>query len=260
MGGHSAETMHSAGSWPAWLQAPIEQFSKAYQNLVMPDGQIRPYNPGLDQNVAGFTQGQQTGLAGIQDTAQGQPADYQQLLGQVQASARGDYLDPSSNPWLQKTYDAAARGVTDQYQNSVSPGITADALRAGAFGGSAQSELQNQARYGLGQNLDELATGIYGGNYQNERQNQLASQQAMPGLLQAQYDPYQQMFAAGGAQQQQSQAEMDAATRNAGARDEYQANWLDRLGQGYQTALGPASGQTVISSKHGGNSSSWLGK
>lgn len=238
----------------------MQEFANQYTGQVLPNRELRQYDPAMDQQVAGFDPAQAAALRGIHDVAGGQGADYATLMQQVQDSAGGKYLSPETNPYLQATYDLAARGVTDQYQNSTAPGITADALRAGAFGGSAQAELQNQARYGLGQNLSELGTQIYGGNYQQERQNQLASQQAMPGLLEAQYNPYHQMFAAGGAQQGQAQNAMDAATANARGRDEYSFNILDRLGGAYQTALGPEASQFTVGTKRGGNLSSVMGK
>lgn len=99
----------------------------------------------------------------------------------------GKYLDPSTNPYLRKTFDQAARGVTDQYTYATKPGTDAAFNRAGAFGGSAWDQANEMNKFGLGENLDDLATQIFGGNYQQERQRQYGQQSYTPGILQQQY-------------------------------------------------------------------------
>lgn len=99
-------------------------------------------------------------------------------------TASGMYLSPDSNPWLQATYDRAARGVTDQYLNTTQPRTDAMFNRAGAFGpgNSAYAEIVARNNYGLGENLGNLATDIYGGNYNTERNRQFAAQGQLPQL------------------------------------------------------------------------------
>lgn len=261
MGSGPRSTTETIGQWPDFLKQPIQNYVDQLGNYAMPGGQVRQWDPSFNQNVAGFDPAQQQGQQGILDMAGRQGQDYQRLLGQVQDTAGGKYLDPSTNPYLRATYDQAAMGLTDQYKTATAPGITADALRAGAFGGSAATEYADQARYGMGQNLANLGTDIYGGNYQAERQNQLASQQAMPGLLQAQYDPYNQMANVGGQRQQQAQAGMDVDTANARAADQYTGNMLDMYGGGLsQNALGPAAKSSTYLRSHAGGFGGSLGK
>jgi len=103
------------------------------------------------------------------------------LTGMLSNTLSGKYLDPSTNPWLTKTYNEAAKGVTDQYQTSIAPSLMAEGELATGGGpgalanSSAFNQTQWQNQYGLGQNLQNLATNIYGGNYQQERQNQLTA-------------------------------------------------------------------------------------
>ncbi|HZC82390.1 MAG TPA: hypothetical protein VE222_11880, partial [Nitrospiraceae bacterium] len=72
----------------------------------------------------------------------------------------GNYLSPSSNPYLQSTYDAAARQVTPRVNSLFEAG--------GRYGSGAHQGV-------LGQNLSDLANNIYGTNYQNERTRQFAA-------------------------------------------------------------------------------------
>lgn len=97
----------------------------------------------------------------------------QQARGVVSSAMRGDFLDPSANPWLDATYKRAARALTDQYREGVAPSLTAQFARAGSFGGSAHQQTEAASRYNFGRNLEELAAQIYGDNYQQERDRQL---------------------------------------------------------------------------------------
>jgi hypothetical protein len=98
-------------------------------------------------------------------------------------TANGQYLTPESNPYIRATYDAAARGVTDNYNSVVRPQNDSVFYRAGAFGPGSSTFEETVARnqYGLGQNLNNLATDIYGRNYSFERGNQLNAQNALIG-------------------------------------------------------------------------------
>ena len=98
----------------------------------------------------------------------------------------GRYLN--SNPWLDKTYNAAARGMTDQWKDAVLPGLNASFAEAGGTGSGIQQELALDSADVLGRNLNELATNIYGGNYANERSNQMNAASMATNLLGTQGD------------------------------------------------------------------------
>lgn len=120
----------------------------------------------------------------------------------------GNYLDPSSNPWLRKTFDSAADAVTRQFQTATAPTTDSFFSGNGAYNSSARYNAQNNNNLGLGETLDKLATGIYGGNYGQERQNQMATQGMVPSLMGAQYIDPSMAVNAGAAQQGQSQAQL----------------------------------------------------
>lgn len=255
--------------WPPWLEPFALELATQYFGNVMPGLEITPeYNKKrrLDYvNITGdHTIGQLPDEALIQvagfDPAQEQAINsiiQQSQSGQSQALANsaaqelqrtigGEYLSPDSNPYLRGSYDAAARALTDNYQLATAPALQSAAARTGAFGGSAENELGAYQRYGLGENLGNLANQMYGQAYEGERGRQLYAQQLLPSAIQAQYTPAQLALGAGGLRQQQSQAQMDAATQNALRQQEYPFQLLSQLSGGLGAALGPAGeGQTI---------------
>jgi len=93
-------------------------------------------------------------------------------LTEMQRTLRGDYLDPDTSPWLDKTFQKAAALMTDEYKSGTQPGIASQFARGGSFGGSAHQETEAAGRYGYGRNLEELATDIFGQAREQERQRQ----------------------------------------------------------------------------------------
>lgn len=108
----------------------------------------------------------------------------------------GDYLN--SNPYLDQTFDAAARGVTRAFKTGTSPGIQSafDAAGRGASGSAVNAQLQAQDQFG--RNLGELATSIYGGNYQQERGRMEGAAGRAPGIEQMELGRYGAQIQAGG--------------------------------------------------------------
>jgi len=155
----------------------------------------------------------------------------------------GKYLDPSSNPWLQKTFNQAATDVTNQYNLGTAPSLMAQSIGAGGGGAGALAgssgfqQMQGLNQYNLGQNLNNLATDIYGGNYQQERQNQMGAAGMLGNTENAMYLPANEMMGVGALQQGQQQNIFDTMFGNASLK----ANWpMQQLG-----ALGSILGQAV---------------
>lgn len=144
----------------------------------------KPYVMGLLNSAQQTYQGQQ----GNQMPGQLNQAGGQNMLNTI----RGDYLSPDSNPYLQATYDKAARGVTDQYNYSTMPQLSRAFGNQQAFGGSsAFGEAFGKANQGLATGLADLGTGIFGGNYQSERGRQFSAAGAAPDYSSAmQTSPY----------------------------------------------------------------------
>lgn len=95
------------------------------------------------------------------------------------ATLRGDYLNPSSNPWLTSTFNTAA-DLTNSRVNSIFEG-------ANRYGSGQQASA-------IGTADTNLANQIFGGNYQAERARQAAAIGGVPqfnqGAATAAFSPY----------------------------------------------------------------------
>lgn len=99
----------------------------------------------------------------------------------LQSTLAGNFLSPDSNPYLQATFDKAARSLTDQYNYTTMPQLSRSFGNQQAFGGSsAYGEAFGKANQGLATGLADLGTGIYGGNYQTERGRQFTGALSAP--------------------------------------------------------------------------------
>lgn len=133
--------------------------------------------------AAGFYQNLMNGTGGAVNPALGLAGAMAQnpgtnpALALLQGTAQGDFLN--SNPYLDRMFGQAAGRVTDQFRNSVTPGIDSQYARMGRLGSGAFAQARNDADKALGTTLNDLSTQIYGGNYATERQNQLAAQNAI---------------------------------------------------------------------------------
>jgi hypothetical protein len=125
------------------------------------------------------------------------------------STLRGDYLDPSSNPWLERTFQAGARGVTSEYQNAVLPALETRFARGGS-GNSNYGAALGRSQDALGTSLGDLATQIYGGAYEAERGRQNQALAMAPMLQQLGYADIDQLMRAGGVQQAEGQRLLDA--------------------------------------------------
>ena len=125
------------------------------------------------QAPAGSMFGNIYGQAG-QGAAGGMYQDIYGRAGQTQAdqTAGGAFL--GMNPFLQETFNAAARPITSQFQQQIQ-NINSQASRAGRYGSAAQGQLQAGAAESLAANLSGLGERLGFAGYQQERQLQEAA-------------------------------------------------------------------------------------
>lgn len=89
------------------------------------------------------------------------------------AQARGDYLNPETNPFLAAAGAAAIRPVQQQFREMVMPNLIDQGVMQGAFsGGSGQGELAARAGRDLSTVTSDTLAKMYAQNYANERQIQ----------------------------------------------------------------------------------------
>jgi hypothetical protein len=173
----------------------------------------------------------------------GQAVTYDQYANTV----GGQYLHPDTNPYLQDTYNRAARGVTDQYTYATQPGLTAQAVRNRAMGNSGQQQYEDMARWSLGENLSGLASDIYGGNYQTERDHMVNTMQMAPQMQAMGYRDNTALMGLGDIRRGVGQELI-----NQSILQDYEARMaplraLDVLGSGISAAAGGGSSVTSTS-------------
>ncbi len=216
----STQTVNT-GPWQPQQQYLTDVFGKAQDQYNATGSQ--GYYPG--KTVAGFTPGQSQGYQNIIDRGlEGSP-----LMPAANKTAletiNGSYLDPATNPWIKKTFDAAAGDVTRSYQNTTAPQTDAAFAAAGRYGSGSYARMRGNNEHALGTTLENLGTGIYGDNYARERQNQLNQTNNVGNLIQASYLDDTAAINAGDAVQGQNQKEIDAeVARYNYERDKYWQN------------------------------------
>ena len=94
-------------------------------------------------------------------------------LGQLYDTAKGNYLN--ANPYLDQMFNAATRGVGQQYQNQVLPGVNATFGSGGRTGSMAHQTAMDMANTGYNNSITDMAANIYGGNYQSERDRMMGA-------------------------------------------------------------------------------------
>lgn len=141
---------------------------------------------------------------------------YQASLGQVGQTAAGGFLN--ANPYQQAMMEAATRPLTQQFSQTVLPGISSLYSRSGRLGSGSMERALGTATEAFGRSLGDITANIAGTQYQQERglqqqaqlqQAQLAgfapqfySQQFLPAQTLAQVGAQQEAIAAQPLQEQ----------------------------------------------------------
>ena len=150
--------------------------------------------------------------------------------GEINKILQGQYLSPTSNPYLQNLYNQMAGDVTSGVQSQFS--------KAGRLGSAA-----NQAV--LAQELGDLATKVYAPNYQQERANMMAATQLAPSLAAA---DYQDIQALGGVGQTKEAMEM-AQIQDAMARFDFEQQKPYYKLREYLASIGASVPQTTAETR-----------
>ena len=87
----------------------------------------------------------------------------------------------SSNPFLDRQYNAAAGRVTDSFNTDILPSLNATFSAAGRTGSPAHIQAASQAAGKLTDSLSGLSADLYGGAYDADRQRQLAAGRQLHG-------------------------------------------------------------------------------
>ena len=168
-------TQVSKQELPDFLQPYAPEYAQRVQDVAN-----LPYNDYGYNRVAPFTEDTLAGMDMARNAANYNQPLWDQAQGELSKTMSGAYLSPDSNPYLRGTYDAAAGRMADAYKTGTAAQTNAAAGFGGAFGGSAQQELQGVQNRAFGDSLGQLGLGLYGQNFQAERGRQLGAMQAAP--------------------------------------------------------------------------------
>jgi hypothetical protein len=117
---------------------------------------------------------------------------YTSSLGQLGQTAGGSFLN--ANPYQQAMMEAATRPLTQQFSQSVLPGISSLYSKSGRLGSGSMERALGTATEAYGRSLGDITANIAGSQYQQERglQQQAQLQQAQLAGLAPQF--YGQQF------------------------------------------------------------------
>ena len=149
-----------------------------------------------EATYTGFAPQTETALQLAQARAiQGNP-----LLGSAQGEVnkilQGDYLSPTSNPFLQNVANQVADNVTSQVQSQFT--------RAGRLGSGANQEI-------LARELADSQNRLFADNFAAERQRQFDAVQLAPQLAQADFDDISRLGQVGAAREDLEMAKVQDA-------------------------------------------------
>ena len=181
-GSSNASGSASTAPWAEQIPYLLQGFQQA---AALPD--IQAYT---GQRVAGFDPTQSDALNALEQRYRSGDNLITQAQDVVGRTARGDYLDPGSNPYLAQTYQRAL-------EQSL-PSITSGSISAGRYGSGTAGMLSNDLQ-------SRLANDIYGGNYQRERDRQMSAVSMAPGMSAA---DQLALYGVGAQRQGQKQAEL----------------------------------------------------
>jgi len=154
---------------PPFLRGPLEG---AVDRSVFQSNSLNPLTANNRQNA---------GIEALFDRGSAGSPLLNQAQDTTQATLRGDFLDPSTNPFLQGTFNRAA----DLTRGRLDTEFSGAGRNLGASMPARSEELQT------------LASNIFGGNFQQERDRQVsAASQAAP-LAGADFQNIQAMIDSG---------------------------------------------------------------
>lgn len=117
---------------------------------------------------------------------------YLQSLGNMSQTAAGGFLN--ANPYQQQMMEAATRPVTQQFSQTVLPGISSLYSRSGRLGSGSMERALGQATESYGRSLGDITSNIAGTQYQQERGLQQQAALQLANLAQAAPQMYGQQF------------------------------------------------------------------
>lgn len=158
--------------------------------------------------VAPLSDPSQAALTGIANRAQAGSPLTTGAQGLAQQTINGDFLN--SNPNFQAALDMATRGATQNFNESVMPGIASQFSAAGRYGSGAHQDVAGRAVRDFGQSISDTAGQLAYQDYGNERTRQMQAMQMAPELANQDFYNLEKMAGAGAMLDQYNQDQINA--------------------------------------------------
>lgn len=129
---------------------------------------------------------------------------------QLTRTMAGDYLS-DGNPYFRQAVDAAARPLTERFQEQVLPGIDTRFSQAGRTGSGAHAGAVTNAAQDYMTSLADMSGNLAYRNYGDERNRQVQGMLFAPQLAQQDYADLERLGYVGGVREQYGQNDIDAA-------------------------------------------------
>lgn len=169
-------------------------------------------------------------------------------------------IDPARDPSVMAFADAAVDPLFKRFEEQTLPGLRSEAVMQGAFGGSRQQIVEQQALGDLARTAGNVRADIFGNALQSQLQQQAQALGLFPQFTGLQTLPAELLSQVGAQRQGQAQAEI------AGERERFEfgqlaplsslqnfSNIINQFGGGVTTTTGPGpSGPSPLSAALGG--------
>lgn len=184
--GGSSSSRQQSHTAPWAAQQPFLEALYGYAQDLLGSGNYQ-YGPG---RVAGMDDASVRGMGMAERRANAGSPEMAMAKQEFAKTIGGDYLSPDSNPWLSGMYDAASRGMTRNFQESVMPTLNTRFAMGRTQqdpSGNAQTAAMGRAQGELATGLGDMASNIYGGAYGAERGRMMQAGSMAPTFAQSDY-------------------------------------------------------------------------
>jgi hypothetical protein len=229
--------------------AEVKPYMKPYMDQAWGISQT-PYETYQGQRIADLSPEQYMGAGLTSAQALNGFQGQGDAMGNYQATMRGDFMSPDSNPWLAANAQKAMGDISNAYRSGTKPQTDAAASRAGAFGGSAWQQMVGNNERQLGDSLGAAANQFYGQNYMNERNNQMQGLNMLPQMQSIGYTDAQKLSAVGDNFRQYQQDLLNTQYGDWQEAQNYPRSSLDFFGNQMRATMG--AGGSSSTSQSGG--------
>lgn len=186
-------------------------------NAAMPG--VRQFAASVPQRyqgstVAGFTPAQEAGQGMALGAAPQQGALASSAADANKFFTGGSIWDPATNPNLQGAINAATRPIQQNLDENILPGIRAEAVTTGNFGGSRQGIAEGLATRGASQAIGDTASKLVQSQYDTNVDAQLKAMGLLPTVQGGLVTPGVTTSGVGDVQQAMEQARLNSMVNN----------------------------------------------